>query len=370
MKHFKNNFLLYFGSLFALIGLIVGIMALTAYLKHHDFFDFDSDSKLSDLGTFLAGSSGILFTISSVLFFTYSLQQTNREMSETQSIMKRQLAESTFFNLLKHHRELVNSFEKIGAFSGNVDQLKYELRQYATCLESWRFESLDETRNSPAAIYERQQILKTVGGGLVHIAAFIRDKLSNDAFYHGTFYQGATNEERFLLGMIIMNQLEKEAIRFNFDYTEYFREHTTYINAERSGYFPPMTIAKINSSFWLGGLNAGFVKMIEEQIRIATRIGVTGIENLEIERLECYVEGRVNDAVFPKKSSEINLYEFVERNLYRYLEPLSPVVVQLKFYFRDKNRRPYTVKCGNITFTPITKDITHGCEVRVEFPRG
>lgn len=338
MKVDRNKWLVIGGCIFTVCGFGIGFLVLRDYWVIKSNIHFSEDSKFEDLGSVLSGTAGVFFTIASVLFFTYSLYQTNKEMNETQSIMKRQLSESTFFNLIKHHRELVRSFEGDFSFNDKMKVIISQLEAFSVCLNSRTFQTFSQTLLSPAPIYLENQTVKIVGASLVHISKLIRNKLDNENFYHTTFYSGLSDNERFLIGMIFENSLEETSGKPTFDYSEFFLANSPFKNEQQSRYFPPIKItSKLSGNFRLEGLNPGYAKMAEKQIREVTEIVLYNPGGAKLNRIECFIDQKPGNFILSFKNQEaISLYDFFQGRLIDEIGNEQPVIITAKFVFTFK----------------------------------
>ncbi len=197
-------------------GLWLANKAFTDYSYYHKHsVHFDKDSTIQDLGTVLDGSVGSIFTLAGIILLLFTIYQTKAEMVATQNIMAQSLTESTFFNLLKNHKDVIlkdaeQPSSDIERFSSEIFTIKNKLKEYIAALERKEFQNFESTAYDPWSLYHSSVSLRAVGESLVHIHNFVEKKLKGDNsfFYQRTFYSNLNKDEKYLLGFIIRNELD------------------------------------------------------------------------------------------------------------------------------------------------------------------
>jgi hypothetical protein len=164
-------------------------------------------------------------------------KQANAQKS-TEVILQTQLTESTFFNLLKNHKEVVLAGSS-EFFSSKMADVITEVNEYAAYIRDSSFPSCGSTHKSPSAIFLRNHLLMDIGRNIHHIAQFIEEKIPHNSrdFYHSTLYNSFSTGEKYLYGMVKANLLLKEVDKIIYNYSDYYFETTRY--SERKGYFIP-----------------------------------------------------------------------------------------------------------------------------------
>lgn len=237
-KALESLFLIVFVWLLIIVALCLSVTTLIDYSFYtNNKFHFQQSDNLTHLANTLAGTVGLLLTLAGIIALLKTIQQTKKEMVETQNIMNQQLVQSTFFNVLKNHSETIGGHN----FDENdwLPNKKKQLNQYATDLENKLFTSFAYTFASPQQIYLTDPKYKNIAKSIIHIAEMIETKITDKEFYHKTFYYNLTVNEKFLFGMVITNQLEK-VLPLSFNYSEYYLANTLFKNSTVNGYFPSL----------------------------------------------------------------------------------------------------------------------------------
>jgi hypothetical protein len=165
-------------------------------------------------------------------------------MVATQNIMTKQLSESTFFNLLRNHKEvLLKDLDKKGkkGFDEQMPNAMKLMNDYATHLLEEKFPNSHSTFHSPESLYNGMETLEPVGKSLIHMLDYIKDMLKDEEFYHRTLYHNLSKSEKLLIGMILANKLEGNK-SYSFNYVKDFDDNAQYFNEEQNGYFPPVSV--------------------------------------------------------------------------------------------------------------------------------
>lgn len=230
-KDFLKRRQLFFIFLFAFIFTGGGIYLAYKFIHNYLFYKasnpfFNSNSSIEDLGTVLSGTVGVVFTFVGIVLLAFTLWQTQIELTETQSILKNQLVESTFFNLLKNHKEVVLTPDRRNQFDDIIRSVRGKLLDFQSYERSASFPNFSSTLYNPFSIYKNTSDLKMVGQSLIHIANLIETKISDKEFYHRTFCYNLSESELFLIGFIIDNELEPALQPYCFFYNnEYNNLH-------------------------------------------------------------------------------------------------------------------------------------------------
>ena len=101
-----------FSTLLIIIGLLLIFWFLFQLLVIEDYYNINSPinlTKIAQIGDFIGGLPGTLFTLVGVilLFETLALQRT--ELAESRKVFEKQQFENTFFNLLNLYQEITKS---------------------------------------------------------------------------------------------------------------------------------------------------------------------------------------------------------------------------------------------------------------------
>lgn len=106
----KNR--LFFASALSIIGVLIIIWFIISLIPTDLNPKFAvSISKASKIGDFVGGFVGALFTLSGILLVYETLNLQRVEFSESQKIFIRQQFESTFFQMLNTHNNIVNAID-------------------------------------------------------------------------------------------------------------------------------------------------------------------------------------------------------------------------------------------------------------------
>jgi len=238
-------------------GLWLAERAYSDYAHYHNkSVHFNKASTIQDLGTVLSGSVGALFTLSGIVLLLFTIYQTKAEMVATQNIMAKQLTESTFFNLLKNHKDVIlKDASNKDAFSMEIVQLKNKLKLYIECINRNEFPNVESTNFGPSGLYNSLHNLRPVAESLVHILNFVEEKLKEESsfFYQRTFYSTLNNEEKYLLGFVVKNELEK-TVSSQFNYCHGYLLTLDNPDMELSNLFMPITL-KVLDELQIPSLN-------------------------------------------------------------------------------------------------------------------
>lgn len=262
----RRNWLTYFGG------------ALIVYLfADYYYFSFNFKKKtLSDFSNFIVAISSIFFTTSSIFFLIYNLiiqrealqiqhedlqtskeelQQNNITFKKQQESLSLQQAETTFFNLINFHRNLVADIitQYPDRFFKNLKTELYEtsLNFHSDIIRA-KFMSVSDLHNCPyhyittiKNINEIESFIKSV----YEIAVFIETKLNNDNFYHNFLFNILSSDQKFIFGYIFhFELLELEKIKISDELYEsaYIEDHDVYKISD--GYFPEIMIQEPTQS--------------------------------------------------------------------------------------------------------------------------
>ena len=212
------------------LGLYTAQIIYTDYKAYHkNVVHFESaSSTLADMGSILSGSAGLLITLGGIILLLLTIYQTQTELSDTRTLMNTQLVESTFFNLLKNHKDVV-----LGMNEENFDKAilacQLKLHNYFVAEKSGYFENFNLTKFSPEPIYKSSQDFQNIGKSILHIAKLIETSIEKDKrdFYHTTLLYNLSESEKFLFGMIIMNDLEPDVEKFKHKYTSTYNSRSS-----------------------------------------------------------------------------------------------------------------------------------------------
>jgi hypothetical protein len=122
---------MFFSILLITIGLGIMIWFLIRLLYYEDYWNTENDINLTDagqLGDFLGGLSGTIFTLVGVVLLFETLALQREELAESRKVFEKQQFENTFFNLLNLYQEVVKGlhFENIT----NYEQKTYKSKEF------------------------------------------------------------------------------------------------------------------------------------------------------------------------------------------------------------------------------------------------
>jgi hypothetical protein len=172
------------------------------------------------------------------------LKQSNFIFEEQKSAIKLQQSEGTFFNLINHHGNLVQTIE-LGAYGAGYEGLntvhgiyKEKLLTYKNNVEFGTFEGAETTLYHPQFLYHELPGLRVCLESIAHIINWIEAELKNKLIYHKTLYNILNPGERFILGMALTNRLIPINDKVMFPYESEYTENSSYVNSDRDSHFP------------------------------------------------------------------------------------------------------------------------------------
>ncbi|MBA3680207.1 MAG: hypothetical protein H0W73_03330 [Bacteroidetes bacterium] len=282
----------------------------------------------------------------------------------TEIIMKTQLAESTFFNLMKNYRDSIYP-ELSEKFMKQILTLKTGLQNYnsAVNVDIPEFKNFTLCQSTPFAIYKFLPIVKQVGENLIHIANFIHANLkveennrknsieTLETFYHTSFYYSLSADEQFLIGFICANSFDPRTTDFLFNYTREYRNAKTYVNEEESGYFPPIDLEYFREprTIYIKSPSSLTTQEINE-IALKTTLSLKYPSSVKFKGIIYYkkyqenardpeTEKMIRNLVYKPTSSEFDLYAIFNEQLFPiFTTNCSVVSVKLGFNFEYKEQ--------------------------------
>lgn len=244
----KDQTYKFIGVTFILIGLIIAIILFSDFIHRKDQnlnWLFTSDSTIQDFGTALVGTTGVLWTLAGTILFYYSLIQTKleislqiKEMKQTNTSLISQRYETTFFNLLDNQKSILNNVVYKEHLKGKnlvgsaalgyiVNKINKYLSVYNKSLANKYFNSVDETKFNQTCLYEKFEVLSSISDSVIHIIDYIIDKLENSEFHHKTLYFNLTNDEKFIIGLVLYNKI-KVIPKLEYNYSQYYLENSNF----------------------------------------------------------------------------------------------------------------------------------------------
>ncbi len=349
---------IYFVIGMALIVLAV-ILAVSVVLNYNNWksgvIQFQKSSSFQDLATTLSGTAGLVLTLSGIIYLIYTIQQSKAEMMETNKVMSRQLRESTFFSLLKNHKEIfLGDANDRASFEFEARTAQEQLKNYLILTRQSQyvsFPSFKENNSVPSDIYEKSLQFKTIGQNMLHVLNFIKEKLEDETFFHRTFYLSLSPGEKYLLGMILEHKLESMP-EFDYDYRVYFNESSNF----------PSTTKIFPIVHFIGNL-AGIdyhvdelssTERILEVIRFETafRVEVPSQTSLKAVWFTAnawdgsqYV-ARKNAALFCEEDGFYDLTQVYKMFAFNYLQKGHEIDIDLDFVFNFENTEFHVLERG------------------------
>lgn len=351
------------GIVLVLLGFVIaGIILYNYYVWSNGQINFrgskENPVSFSDLATVLAGTSGLLFSLAGIFFFTYTLYQAKKEMNETQGLLASQIKESYFHNLLKNHKEMVNAipdnipltnsvfetFNRELGFKEKVRIIIDELELYGIAIKNNNFSSFHQTQNNPVRLYNRYFEVKQVGKSLLHIINFIKREFKNEEHYHTTLQLSLCPEESFLIGLIIKNKLEPFE-RINSEYCSYYEEKALNFKGEENKSIPSLIRKPLPANF-ICFTDDPENKEFQDRMRKATFLKVEGLtENYNLTSVVCEAEyfnenerRKTREIVESelKNDSQISLFELYKGGLHSLFKHSDQLELYLTFYYENK----------------------------------
>jgi hypothetical protein len=165
-------------------------------------------------------------------------QKSNEHFKTQSDIMRIQQYDNTFFNLLNNQKSLLNNivfkeYSKGEILVGSsalgyiVKKINAYLQLYKDSLYKEHFNSVEITRFNQICLYEKFEEISSVTNNIIHIIEYIIEKLDNSEFHHKTFYYNLTNDEKFVIGLVIHNNINVIA-KLKYDYKEYYLINSNY----------------------------------------------------------------------------------------------------------------------------------------------
>lgn len=336
---------------FILLGIYFAIKIYFNYIEYLGLPNFRNERDFDKFANVLSGTTGLCFTLAGVIFLGYTLYQTRIEMRDTRDIFSTQLAESTFFQLMKYHTELYIEHISVSDIEGSrnynfqeqVHTLRGRIQEYKNSIDRKSFNTFYQTLYSPNILYDNFDRVNLIGKSMVHITNFISTKLKTDErFYHNTFYFHLSRDEKWLLGLIIMNKLEPLK-KYEFDYTVDYLANTKYINSDKSGEFVPLYVNPFHrSTFWIPEVNAEYFGIYKDIITnvFTVTFEKNSLKNAKLVQVIAKISQNPNfqqcnnyDVDFKVSEKGVEIYSLIERLLPTELSQSERVFIKLHFNF-------------------------------------
>lgn len=285
MKKYRYNKT---GWWFILLSVFCVVLILIDY-KTSNIFKFQS---ISDLGTMLAGTSGLFASLAGLFFVLENLELQREtihqqqlsidqqktsidlqreelqnqilEMKESNEYFKQQTetfkvqsTESTFFQLLENHRSLISSltFEDVVGYNGlnkYYQSIKSKNTDYYRASKTGNVNEIHIGGYYPVRLLKPQvENIEQIYSNIQHLVEFIKQKLDGKLFYHQTLYNTLSKAEKYILGIYCIN-FQKDAIpHFKsqvFDYLAEFQgSGNSYFDFEQVPFFPELSFSFVQA---------------------------------------------------------------------------------------------------------------------------
>lgn len=309
-------------------GAVLILLGIGVFLWKETLFSFGNTiktEKVGQLGDFIGGIVGSIWALAGVILFYVALtlqrkefQLQRQELRETRGVFEQQAKllqsqqkEHTFFNLLNNHNSFAHNFTKRdrtngGNISGfvvinqNWEEIRSSMEHYSLTTSQKKITPTLAKYYLPHKNLKEDKVLNSIYTYLTHVISFIINQLENDQFYHVTFYNNITNEEKLILGSFIAYEVgySYDAIDFEkipFNYAEEYKKQKYYVAYKD---MPPFFNCEIINSSEPLPINMGKDSM--PRIRLLYSLGTT-IESITLSYDYVYED-----------SIEIRLEEFVE----------------------------------------------------------
>lgn len=114
------------GLIFGVVGILVMIWFLISLIPEHLNLHYDiSLEKASNIGDFIGGIVGVLFSIAAFLLLYETLNTQRVEIKENKYLLQKQAFENNLFQMINMHNDFVKEFDiRKGRTSINSDELK------------------------------------------------------------------------------------------------------------------------------------------------------------------------------------------------------------------------------------------------------
>lgn len=114
------------GLIFGITGIIVMLWFLISIIPEHLNIHYDvSLEKASNIGDFIGGVIGVLFSIAAFLLLYETLNIQRVEISENKSQFQKQAFENNFFQMINMHNDFVKEFDiQKGKTTTSSEELK------------------------------------------------------------------------------------------------------------------------------------------------------------------------------------------------------------------------------------------------------
>jgi hypothetical protein len=368
------NLVLALGIVAICLGIYYAFIAYFNFKEYNGEPNFRSIEFIEKFASVISSTSGVCFTLAGVMFLGYTLYQTRVEMSDTREILSTQLAESTLFKLMEHHRALVekqNSPQNIfserdspgaNTFKNELEKIKNRINRYGNCLTLHSFDSFNETRFTPNEQYKIFEKTKLIGGSLIHIINFISTKLKDEQkFYHNTLNFNITDDEKWLLGFII-NHRVINLPTIPFDYTEHYMKNTEYTNPlSLEDELPILDVLPYSGkTFFLPAITHEYltnsqklitdISAIQFRNKSLSKVKIVKIEAAEVRydadeqnpivNVDYKIDSNKNDIL---TTESITMFGLFEHLILKELSVRNSIDIEIKFYFEYHNSN-FTVK--------------------------
>lgn len=263
-------------GLFAIIYFFIDYQSMVSQIKYSRFFDHKDDA--GTLGSLIAGTTGVFWSLSSIALFAASLLQTRVEIRLQRLDMKQQLIvieqqkdeikqqrelqelqqnESTFNFLLSNYDRNINGVEYYDRFNKKLfglealNQLENDITiDFNTYVDTFNKEFTENVNylTYQYDIYfnrdsEKRKLIDLVFSNFVFLFDYTIKKFKNDpVIYQNLLWNKYSNAEKFIIGMVITNQYPFD-IKYSDSFSEYYKSQTNY---EKDGYQLPIVYCNLS----------------------------------------------------------------------------------------------------------------------------
>lgn len=296
-------------------------------------------------------------------------QKSNEHFKTQSDIMRIQQYDNTFFNLLNNQKNLLNNvvfkeYSKDEILVGSsalgyiVKKINEYLQIYKVSLDTEHFNSLDITRFNQICLYRKFEEITSVTNNIIHIIEFIIEKLENDEFHHKTFYFNLTNDEKFVIGLVLHNKI-KIIQKLNYSYSEYYLIKSNYSSLREN--IPECDISSLLNKK-LTDIAFSDTDVFKEKIMEFTRFSFKTLKVVEPIRLKANIKiDEIIDTGFRipnpiKNNTETHIINTMNFDLYF-------VIKEYLFeYFKNNqhnNVKEYIINITNLIFVFRYKDVEY-----------
>lgn len=161
-----------------------------------------------------------------------------------------------FFKLLENHTKLITLLTfKTGQGHSGIDKWYKETLENVNKYKRYhsRIMNLQIAKEYPVyVVRSNEEIFNLMVSSICHLILFIKEKLSDNTFFHQTVYNALTNSEKYFLGYHAYNCRLRDLSLFktsSFNYLELFEKNKGFFDMEKHHYFPVVEISFKNLNF-------------------------------------------------------------------------------------------------------------------------